>query len=114
MRRDVVMLWFATVLVVMATLPSRSAADLGCSMSGDPEVATCSIDADCAPVGGVACTSGFCLCNEGPLTPLCVCAQSLVHPAPLMSPGILILLIGGLTALAAFQLWRRSGARQSG
>lgn len=107
-RGNILILGVAAALLALTVLPSPSVAALGC-LSDGISVATCSEAADCGPVGGTDCTSGFCLCS-GESSPFCACAAP--EPVPAASHLILVLMVGLLTAIATFELRRRAKARQ--
>lgn len=107
MRRVVSVIVASLALLGVAV---RGEAELGCAREeGLPAIASCAITADCAPVGGVDCTSGLCLCSEGPLVPFCSCATT---QAPALSAIGLTGLAAVLGTIGLFGLWRRTARRR--
>src|SRR2546426_1090513 len=107
------------VFLALTALASRSEAALGCFTDVPqqlaPGVASCTIDADCAGVGGVACTGGFCFCPNDPVFgPFCPCLQTPAAPAPILSHQALIILAMLLSAVGLLGVWRRGAVRQAG
>jgi hypothetical protein len=104
------------VQVLIMALASHSAADLGCINAKDVSlefpnglVASCSVLADCAIVGGTDCTQGLCVCLGGGSSPFCPCVPT--TQAPAMSHWGLIGLVGLLAAVAAVTLRRSTRAQ---
>jgi hypothetical protein len=102
-------LWFLCLSFAVLALAARSEAQLGCFADSGSPTATCSIAEDCAPVGGIDCTGGACLCDEGPLSPFCACAASPPTAAPTVSLVGLFSLVGLLIGAGILGLWRRTG-----
>jgi hypothetical protein len=100
-------------LMLVAARSDAQNGGLGCFSepnSNPPMFATCDVAADCAPVGGVDCTSGICFCTSGSLSPFCPCLAA--APAPSLSGAALIGLIALLCAVGLFGLWRRADRRE--
>lgn len=85
--------------LLLAGLCTPGSAQLGCF---EQSIATCSDAGDCAAVGGVDCTSGACLCTEGPSSPFCPCASEPTM-APALSSFGMVCLIAVLAAVGL--LW---------
>lgn len=121
--RNSLALVVVVVFVALVTLAERSHASLGCtdlrdtittsSLPASERVASCDETADCAPVGGVECTGGLCLCPQGPLEPFCSCLAP-TAPAPVVSHSALIGLALLLSLIGLVQLWRRGNAVRGG
>ena len=87
--------------LLLAGLCTASSAQLGCF---EQSIATCSDAGDCAAVGGIDCTSGACLCTEGPSAPYCPCeSRPSLTMAPALSSFGLVCLIAVLAAIGL--LW---------
>jgi hypothetical protein len=119
-RRAEHMVRNATCVVVaslaLTLVTARSDAQnggLGCFTdpnTNPPQFATCDVAPDCAPVGGIDCTSGICFCTSGSLSPFCPCLAA--APAPSLSGAGLIGLIALLCAVGLFGLWRSANRRE--
>ncbi len=103
------------VSLALAVLAPRSEAQLGCAQDVLGGVATCAISADCASVGGTACTANFCLCDGGIQGVFCPCAaaEPAAAMAPALSRGGQLAMIGLLCAVGIFGMWRRRAANPS-
>ena len=103
-------LWFPCLSFALLALAARSEAQLGCFADSGSPIATCSIAEDCAPVGGIDCTGGACLCDEGPLSPFCACEASAPTSAPTVSTAGVLSLVVLLIGAGVLGLWRRGGS----
>ncbi len=107
-------LGLALMLVAARSDAGDAPSGLGCAVGeGDapPTYATCQINEDCAPVGGISCSSGICFCDGGDISPYCACLATGpgTAPAPVVSGAGMIALIALLCAVGMAGLWRRTG-----
>jgi hypothetical protein len=114
-RKSMYGLSLIVVALLLTAMAARSEAQLGCDTvnldvvtGGLPVrqgVATCSVAADCAFVGGIDCTAGgFCYCPNSVTDPFCHCAAA---PAPTVSHAGLLGLAAMLITVGLLHLWRR-------
>lgn len=110
MRRDAIAAWvLAAQFLVLTVLARPAGAQLGCFREEGFSAATCSVVADCGPVGGSDCTSGFCLCSGTPTEPFCPCA---IVEAPVLSPSGSLGAAALVAAIGLLGLWRTARMRR--
>jgi hypothetical protein len=106
------------LVLVAARGNAQNGSGLGCAegqADAPPRYATCEIQEDCGAVGGIACSSGICFCDGGPISPYCACLATGpgVAGAPVVGGAGLMALIALLCAVGAAGLWRRTGPQRA-